>query len=73
MSFEDVECLKNAFTIYGVPPKSSPPSTRKTVLMVRKRNTTFTRVIVSPPVYGIKHHFKMLTLSLLSKLGIKRA
>jgi len=73
MSFEDVECLKNAFTIYGIPTKSPPPSTRKTVLMLRKRSTTYARVIVAPPVYGIKHHFKMLTLSLLSKLGIKRA
>ena len=68
MSFEDVEFLKGAFTVYGVPAKSPALSSSKTFLVIRKMNTTYTRVTVSPPVYSIKHHFKMLVFSLLSKL-----
>ncbi|PVX26010.1 MAG: hypothetical protein CW691_02955 [Candidatus Bathyarchaeum sp.] len=71
MSFEDVECLKNAFTVYDIPTRPSAPSACKTFLVIRKRNTTYTRLIVPSQVYGVKHHFKMLTLSLLSKLGLK--
>jgi hypothetical protein len=71
MSFEDVECLKNAFTVYNlstVPPP--PPSETKPLLVIRKRIVTYTRVVVTPPVYGAKHHFRMLIRSLVSKLKI---
>jgi hypothetical protein len=72
MSFEDVECLKNVFTVYDIPKKTVTPSNSKTFLVIRKRNTTYTRVTVAPPLYGIKHNLKMLLFSLLSKLRIKR-
>jgi hypothetical protein len=68
MSFEDVEFLKSAFTVYGVPTRSPALSNSKTFLVIRKRDTTYARVTVVPPVYSIKHHFRMLVYSLLSKL-----
>jgi hypothetical protein len=73
MSFEDVEFLKSAFTVYGVPARSPNPCNSRTFLVIRKRNTTYTRVTVAPPVYSIKHHFKMLVYSLLSKLRPRRS
>jgi hypothetical protein len=72
MSFEDVEFLKSAFTVYGVPVRSPASCSSRTFLVIRKRNTTYTRVTVAPPVYSVKHHFKMLVYSLLSKLRPRR-
>jgi hypothetical protein len=73
MSFEELECLKNAFTIYNISSIPPPPySESKTLFVLKKRDTTYMRVIVPPPVYGVKHHFKMLIRSLLSKLRINR-
>ena len=72
MSFEDVEALKTAFTVYNIPTRPTLPSTSKT-LVIRKRNITYTRIIVAPPVYGIKHHFKMLLFSMFSKLRNRHA
>jgi hypothetical protein len=73
MSFEDVETLKTAFTLYNIPTRPTLPSACKTFMVLRKRNITYTRVIVTPPVYGIKHHFKMLIFSMFSKLRLKHA
>jgi hypothetical protein len=73
MSFEDVENLKTAFTLYDIPTRPPSASACKTFLILQKNNITYTRVIVAPPVYGIKHHFKMLIFSLFSKLKIKHA
>ncbi|PVX26937.1 MAG: hypothetical protein CW716_04885 [Candidatus Bathyarchaeum sp.] len=73
MSFEDVETLKNAFTVYNIPARPASYSASKTFMVLRKRNITYTRVIVAPPVYGIKHHFKMLISSMFSKLRLKHA
>jgi len=74
MSFEDVEALKTAFTVYNVPerPKSSD-TTPKTIMKLRNRSITHTRIIVAPPVHGVKHHFKMLLFSMFSKLRLKHA
>jgi hypothetical protein len=72
MSFEDVEALKSAFTVYSIPARPTPPSTCKRFVR-RKRNITYTRVIVAPPVYGVKHHFKMLLFSMFSKLRNRHA
>jgi hypothetical protein len=71
MSFEDVENLRTAFMLYDIPTRLPSPSACKTFLILRKKNITYTRVILAPPVYGVKHHFKMLVFSLFSKLGIK--
>ncbi len=73
MSFEDVETLKTAFTLYNIPTRPTLPSACKTFMVLRKRNITYTRVIVAPPVCGIKHHFKMLISSMFSKLRLKHA
>jgi hypothetical protein len=69
MSFEDVELLKDNFTLYDVPAKAS---VSKSVIVVRKKDTTFTRIVVTAPVFGVKYHFKMLALSVFSKLKLKR-
>ena len=72
MSFEDVEALKTAFTVYNIPERPTSSGTKpKTVIKMRKRNITHTRIIVSPPAYGVKHHFKMLLFSMFSKLRLK--
>jgi hypothetical protein len=71
MNFEDVECLKNAFTVYNLSTTPPPLSATKT-LVFQKRSITYTRVIFPPPVYGVKHHFKMLVRSMLSKLKLNR-
>lgn len=73
MSFEDVETLKTAFTLYDIPTRPPSPSSCKTFFILRKRNITYTRVIVASPVNGVKYHFKMLIFSLFSKLKIKHA
>jgi hypothetical protein len=72
MSFEDVEALKTAFTFYTVPERpTSSDTTPKTIMKLRKRNITHTRIIVSPPAYGVKQHFKILLFSMFSKLRLK--
>jgi hypothetical protein len=74
MSFEDVEYLKNAFTIYNIPKRPSrAEASGKPFMIIRKRNTIYTRVVLNPQNFGVKHNFKMLTKSLLYKLKIKRA
>jgi hypothetical protein len=73
MNFEDVECLKDAFTLYNISAISPPhPSVTKTLFVLRKRSVTYTRVVLPPPVYGVKHHFKMLIRSMFSKLKLTR-
>ena len=73
MSFEDVENLKTTFKIYDIPARPASSTTPKTFMMLQKRNITPTRIIVTPPVYGAKHHFKMLIFSLFSKIGLEHA
>jgi hypothetical protein len=73
MSFEDVETLKTAFTLYTIPTRPTLPYACETFMVLRKRNITYTRVIVTPPVYGIKHHIKMLIFSMFPKLRLKHA
>jgi hypothetical protein len=72
MSFEDVECLKDAFTVYDISGKP-PHSASQTLVVLRKSNISYMRAIITPPVYGVKHHIRMLIYSLLYKLRIKRS
>jgi hypothetical protein len=73
MSFEDVETLKTAFTLYGFPTRPASSYAHQTFKVLRKRNVTYTRVTVVPPICGIKHHFKMLIFSMFSKLRLKHS
>lgn len=70
MSFEDVELLKDNFTLYDIPIRAS---VSKPILIVRKNDRTYTHVFMAAPVFGVKYHFKMLAVSIFSKLKPKGA
>ncbi|MCW4035049.1 MAG: hypothetical protein NWF03_06755 [Candidatus Bathyarchaeota archaeon] len=73
MNFEDLENMKHDFTIYSMSEKPVSCSASKTFLVLRKKNTTYTRVVVTPPVYSAQHHFRLLIHYLLCKLRLKHA